>query len=152
MTSKEMKHLRRSDLLEMLLEMSKENEKLKEQNEFLRKKLMDRKIAIENSGSLAEAALQLSGIFQAAEDACTQYTENIRARSADLEEHCRRREQETEEACRRREQQTEEACHRMVARAKEEIRQRKQEAMRQQSSRGQEYDWLADLLKNGDTE
>ena len=141
MTPKEMKHLRRSDLLEMLLEMSKENEKLREQNEFLRKKLMDRKITIENSGSLAEAVLQLSGIFKAAEEACAEYTENIRARSADLEEHCRRREQETEEACRR-----------MVAKAKEEIWQSKQEAARQRNTREPDYGWLTEILNSGEAE
>ena len=99
MTPKELKRLSRSDLLEMLLDLSKENEKLQKDNERLRTQLRDRSIAIENSGSLAEAALQLNGLFQAAEAACAQYTENIQARSAELEARCQRMEEETKLRC-----------------------------------------------------
>ena len=34
-------------------------------------------IAIEKAGSLAEAALQLNSVFEAAQNACAQYTQNI---------------------------------------------------------------------------
>ena len=140
MTSKEMKNLRRSDLLKMLLEMSRENEKLREQNALLRSKLQERQVTIENCGSLAEAALQLSGIFQAAEEACALYTENIRARSADLEARCQKREQETEEACRR-----------MVAIARENARKQMEEARKQLESQKTDYSWLAELMNSGES-
>ncbi len=78
MTSKDLKRLSRRDLLEMLLELSKENEQLRQEVKELQKQLDDRCIAIENCGSLAEAALQLNGVFQAAQAACDQYIENIK--------------------------------------------------------------------------
>lgn len=80
MTAKELKRLRRSDLLEMLLTLRKENEQLRQQLDHARKQLENRRIEIESSGSLAEAALRISGIFEAAQAACEQYAENVRQR------------------------------------------------------------------------
>ena len=80
MTPKELRRLRRSDLMEMLLELSKENLQLRQELEEARQQLRDRTIAIEECGSLAEAALRLNGIFEAAQAACAQYEENLRLR------------------------------------------------------------------------
>ena len=85
MTDKQLKRLGRADLLEMLLELSKENERLREENQQLKEKLESRKIEIENCGTIAEAALKLSGVFQAAEEACQMYIENIRLKSRQLD-------------------------------------------------------------------
>lgn len=78
MTDKELKKLSRADLLEMLLAQTKENEQLKEQITQLQKQLHERQIMIDQSGSIAEAALKLNGIFEAAQNAADQYLENIR--------------------------------------------------------------------------
>jgi hypothetical protein len=86
MTSKELKRLRRTDLMEMLLELSKENAELRRQLEEANARLADRTLQIEQSGSLAEAALRLNGIFEAAQAACEQYEYNIRLRSQQLEQ------------------------------------------------------------------
>lgn len=99
MRSKELKRLSRNDLLEMMLALSKENEELRETVALLKRQLEDRTITIDAAGSLAEAALQLNGVFEAAQAACEQYTQNIHDRSAHLEATCRRREQETQEIC-----------------------------------------------------
>ena len=85
MTSKELRRLRRTDLMEMLLELSKENADLRLQLEEANRKLADRELQVEQAGSLAEAALKLSGIFEAAQAACEQYEYNIRLRSQQLE-------------------------------------------------------------------
>lgn len=78
MTEKELKKLSRVDLLEMLLEQSRENERLREELEQVKSQLAERRIKIEKAGSIAEAALVLNGVFQAAEEAAAQYLENIR--------------------------------------------------------------------------
>lgn len=80
MTAKELKRLRRSDLLEMLLTLRKENEQLRQQLDHAQEQLENRRIEIERSGSLAEAALRLNGVFEAAQAACEQYAENMRQR------------------------------------------------------------------------
>lgn len=81
MTEKELRRLRRVDLMEMLLEQTKEVERLQAELEDTRKQLEDRRIMIEESGSLAQAALQLNKVFEAAQQAADQYLENIRQRA-----------------------------------------------------------------------
>lgn len=72
-----LKKLTRQELLEMLIESEKHVDQLEKELEEAREELDDRRIMIENSGSIAEAALRLSGIFEAAQAAADQYLENI---------------------------------------------------------------------------
>ena len=76
MNEKDLRGLRRQDLLEMLLELTKENEQLRERCGQLETELQDRKLEISNLGSIAEASLQLNDVFKAAQDACDQYIYN----------------------------------------------------------------------------
>lgn len=99
MNSKELKRLRRADLLEMLLDLSKENEELRKQLEQAQKQLDNRTIEIEYAGSLAEASLRLNGVFEAAQTACVQYFQNIQLRSEQQEQICQQMERETQEKC-----------------------------------------------------
>lgn len=78
MTDKELRKLKRTDLLELLIEQSKEVESLKKRIEELEAELADRRLMISESGSIAEAALKLNGVFEAAEAAAQEYLENIR--------------------------------------------------------------------------
>lgn len=78
MTDKELRKLRRSDLLELLIEAEKRNEKLNEENQTLREQIKEKKINISKAGSIAEAALLLNGVFEAAQEAANQYIENVK--------------------------------------------------------------------------
>ena len=78
LTDKELQKLSRIDLLELLLEKSKETEKLQEELEQVKAKLAEREIKIEKAGSIAEAALALNGVFEVAQAAADQYLENLR--------------------------------------------------------------------------
>ena len=78
MTDKELRKLKRTDLLELLIEQSKEVENLKKRIGELEAELADRRLLIYKSGSIAEAALKLNGVFEAAEAAAQEYLENIR--------------------------------------------------------------------------
>lgn len=77
MTDKELKRLSRVELLELLLAQMEENEKLSRQLQKAQIALENRKIEIENAGTMAEAALRLNGVFEAADQAAKQYLENI---------------------------------------------------------------------------
>lgn len=77
MTEKELSRLSRQELLELLLAQAEENRKLKKQLQEARDALSDRKIAVERAGTMAEAALKLNGVFEAADKAARQYLENI---------------------------------------------------------------------------
>ncbi len=78
MTDKELRKLRRIDLLNILLAQSREIDQLREKLRETEAALQDKTLMIDKAGSIAEASLQLSGIFRAAELACQQYTDNIR--------------------------------------------------------------------------
>lgn len=99
MTERELRKLSRADLLELLLEQLKENERLCGDLEAAQKQLADRKVLLEKAGSIAEASLQLNGVFQAAQAACAQYIENIERLSAQQEQLCAQMERETREKC-----------------------------------------------------
>ncbi len=78
MTDKELKRLSRADLMQMILDLTLQNRTLREKLENAEKALAARELNIQASGTLAEAALRLNGIFEAADKACQQYTENMK--------------------------------------------------------------------------
>lgn len=86
MTEKELRRLSRGELLEMLIGQMEENQLLKQQLKDARIQLDNRQIAIETSGSIAEAALKLNGVFQAAEEAAQQYIENIKRKAEEAKD------------------------------------------------------------------
>lgn len=79
MNKKELKRMSRLELLELLLEIDQENERLREQNAQLKAQWDSRQIQLEKAGSIAEAALALNHIFEDAQAAADQYLESIRA-------------------------------------------------------------------------
>lgn len=63
MTDKELHRLKRSELLEMMLEQSREIDRLKEQLACMEEKLKSREVILAKAGSIAEAALALKWNF-----------------------------------------------------------------------------------------
>lgn len=78
MTDRELKKLSRAELLELLLQETQENERLRKQLDKAQTLMKSKIIKIENAGSIAEAALALNGVFEAAQKAADQYLENVR--------------------------------------------------------------------------
>ena len=94
MTEQEIRRLSRSDVLEMLLMLNKENEKLRAQLDQVEQQAQERSIAINQSGSIAEASLKLNGVFEAAQKACDEYIANVKrahAGAEDMERQSRER-------------------------------------------------------------
>lgn len=81
MTEKELKKLNRSELLELLLEQCRRNEQLEQELEETKKQLESKQLTISECGSLAEASLALTGIFNEAQKAADLYLENIREKA-----------------------------------------------------------------------
>ena len=77
MADEELKKLKRNELLERLVQLTRENEELKAELVELRAKLADRTLDLLDSGSIAEASLKLNGVFEAAQAAADQYLDNI---------------------------------------------------------------------------
>lgn len=99
MTDKELRKLTRTELLELLLAQSREMDRLNNELEQARQQLSKREIALTQSGSIAEAALQLNGIFEAAQAAADQYLENIRIPMEDTQAQCRQMLEQTQQQC-----------------------------------------------------
>lgn len=98
MTEKELRKLSRSDLLELLIHQSKQVQLLQDKLTQAEAALQNRELIINQAGSIADAALQLNGVFEAAQSACQQYMDNIKQLSerqasvcAQLEEESRQR-------------------------------------------------------------
>ena len=129
MTNEELKKLSRKDLLELLVAQGREQEKLQAELEQAKKDLREQELHIEQAGSIAEAALQVNGVFEAAQAAAQQYLYNIKQRTTQTEENCALREEESrrkaEEAQRAIDQRLEEARQKadtMEAEASEKCR------------------------------
>lgn len=90
MPDKNLKKLNRAELLELLISQMKENEALRAENDQLRREAESRMLDLESAGSIAEAALKVNGVFQAAETAAAQYLDNIK-RMSELKENIGRR-------------------------------------------------------------
>ena len=69
MTGKEMKKLRRDELLQMLIEQTQKGDALEEELALAQAKLEEREIILQKAGTMAEAALRLNAVFQAADEA-----------------------------------------------------------------------------------
>ena len=69
-----------ADLLEIMLRQSEEIDELRAQVADLQAKLDDRDFQFNRIGSIAEASLAVTNIFQEAEKAAKLYLENIRSK------------------------------------------------------------------------
>ncbi|MCI5648482.1 MAG: hypothetical protein ACI4EG_15000 [Fusicatenibacter sp.] len=131
MTEKELRKLSRADLLEMLIEQSTEIQMLREKLSAAEAALQEKELKIDKAGSIAEAALQLNGIFEAAQAASQQYIDNIKMLNERQEALCKLRDQESREQAAQRlseaerksttlEYETKVQCAEMVQKAKVE--------------------------------
>ncbi|MBO5384135.1 MAG: hypothetical protein J6A30_07535 [Ruminococcus sp.] len=78
--NKDLKRLKRSELLELMLQQQKEVEELKEENIRLNKKLAEKKIRISESGNLADVAVKITKILEETQKVADIYLEGIRFR------------------------------------------------------------------------
>lgn len=99
MTEKQLRKLTRAELLELLIEQTKKNAELEKEIADCRAALEEREIKIENAGSIAEASLQLNGIFETAQKAADQYLESIKKAEEEVALRCEKMEEATKKIC-----------------------------------------------------
>ena len=80
MTDKALKKLNRKELIEMLLTLKKRNEELEKELEEAKEQLSDKEIKISRAGSIAEASLALTKVFEEAQKAAELYLENVKSK------------------------------------------------------------------------
>lgn len=91
MTEKDLKKLNRYQLLELLIAQTERADKLQSQLEEAETKLRDLDIQLSSMGSMAEAALQLGGVFEAADRAAELYLKSAREKADEIEAEARRK-------------------------------------------------------------
>ena len=110
MTEVELRKLKRTELLELLLVQTKEKERLQQEVTNLKNQLNSRELKINKAGTLAEAAFEMNGVLEAAQAAAQQYLDNIKSLSDRQEHICATKEKEIEARCIAKEQAVHERC------------------------------------------
>lgn len=90
MTEKELRKLNRSELLQLLLIQTRENERLQKELDAARRQIADRRLHVEKAGNLAQAVLEVNHVLEAAQKAAEQYLLNISAMEQETEQRCER--------------------------------------------------------------
>ena len=97
MAEHELRRLSRAELIEIIYELQKQNEQNTAQIAALQARLDDRTLRIAESGSLAEAAIRVNGVLEAAQAAADQYLASLHAANADTGEKMAAAEQQRDE-------------------------------------------------------
>lgn len=71
--------------MDIILELQQTEQKLRRENDSLRRQLESKELKQSEAGSIAEAALSLNGVFEAAQAAADQYLAQIRAANSSVE-------------------------------------------------------------------
>lgn len=90
MTDKEFKRLGRSQLIDIIYQLQVKQKELEDENLKLKEELANKRIRMRQAGNIAEASLAIHNVMQAAQDAASQYLEEIRIMRTETEEKCQR--------------------------------------------------------------
>lgn len=85
-TEKDLKKLNRYQLLELLIVQTSRADKLQARLEEVEKQLNEKDLKMTSLGSIAEASLQLGGVFQAAQAAADLYIAEAKKKAEEIEE------------------------------------------------------------------
>ena len=86
MTEKELQKLNRYQLLELLIVQTERTEKLQAKLDVAETQLANQELRISSLGSIADASLQLNGVFQAAQNAADMYIDAAKKRAEEIKE------------------------------------------------------------------
>lgn len=90
MADRDIRKLKRMELMEIIYQLKKSEQDLQTQVETLQNQLLDKNLKMEKAGSIAEAALLLTDVFTSAQKTADLYVEEIRKRHEQTEAECRR--------------------------------------------------------------
>ncbi|HAE16944.1 MAG TPA: hypothetical protein DCG51_10405 [Erysipelotrichaceae bacterium] len=105
-----LKKLRREELLDILLEIEKENEALAAENASLKQQLEEKTVVLEQAGTLAEASAGMGGLFDAAQKTADSYLENVRRLCERRETRSKKMIEDTKQLCVSYAEKTRELC------------------------------------------
>lgn len=83
MKDKKLSQMSRRDLIEIIYQLEQTEDQLRSEIADLKRELEDRRIKVSEAGTIADAALSLSGVFEAAQAACEIYINELRSRAGE---------------------------------------------------------------------
>ena len=86
MRSRDCRHYSRRELIEIIYELERREEKLERKLERTKAKLKQRTERMERAGTLAEVTAVIAGLFEAADETAAMYLDGVRARAEGLRE------------------------------------------------------------------
>lgn len=123
---KELRRMKKVNLLEIMLQQAKRIEELEKENRKLNKELQNKKILLEDSSSLAEASLKLNDIFTKADESANLYIKNVKEK-CDKEykkatKETKKMMDATKKKCEELKTQTKEKCKQLLKETKNELK------------------------------
>ena len=88
MLRKELKKLNRRELVDVIYQMKKNEQRMQEKIASLEAALQDRRMRISKAGSIAEAAATITNVFSAAQETADMYLQEIVCMKAEAEQEC----------------------------------------------------------------
>lgn len=85
MTEKDLKKLNRYQLLELLIAQTERADQLQKRLDEAEQALKEKEVKLSSLGSIAEAAIHLTGIFQSAQEAADLYVNSAKKFAKDVE-------------------------------------------------------------------
>jgi len=91
LTEKDLKKLNRYQLLELLIVQTERADKLQARVDELEQQLQERELKMDSMGSIAEASLQIGGVFQAVQAAAELYLSAAKRNGEEIEAAAQRK-------------------------------------------------------------
>ena len=93
---KELRKMNRTELIEIIYALKKEEEEVNQKLEEAEQQLQNRTIQIAKAGSIAEAAMELNHVFASAQKAADEYLNSVHAVNEEAEQYAKRKYAEEE--------------------------------------------------------
>lgn len=124
MNEKELRKISRSELLELLLKQTDRIKELENDIDKANKKLENKKISLNEAGSIAEASLKITDLFNKAEEACKIYTDNVSELNKRIEKEVHSKYEKLEK---KKLAETEKKCKKKIDDVNKQINEKKKE-------------------------
>ena len=98
MISNELKKLNRRELVDIIYQMKKNEQLLQDEVASLQSKLQEKRIRLADVGSIADAAVSITDVFAAAQNAADLYLHEISCMKAETEKECAQMVEEAQKA------------------------------------------------------
>ena len=98
MISNELKKLNRRELVDIIYQMKKNEQLLQDEITSLQRELQEKRIRLADVGSIADAAVSITDVFTAAQNAADLYLHEISCMKAEAEKECAQMVEEAQKA------------------------------------------------------